>query len=66
MTETRNIADTEAIDIYISNAIAKGTDIEQKIDIIEETVISTCRRTFDIKQPITTGRRTQSRGGIPT
>ena len=43
---TRNITDTEAIDIYISNVIAKGTDIEQNIDIIEETIITTCRRTL--------------------
>jgi len=45
-TVTRNIADAEAFDIYISNVIAKGTDIEPNIDIIEETIITTCRRTF--------------------
>jgi hypothetical protein len=45
-TGTKNIADSEALDIYISNVLAKGIDIERVIDKIEEAIISTCRRTF--------------------
>jgi hypothetical protein len=30
-TRTRNIAGTEALDIYVSNVMTKGTDIERNI-----------------------------------
>jgi hypothetical protein len=43
---TRNIAGAEALDIYVSNAMTKGTDIEWNIDIMENIIITTCRRTF--------------------
>ena len=45
-TGARNAIRTEALDIYISNAITKGNDIEQHIDIIEDDIIKSCRRTF--------------------
>jgi hypothetical protein len=38
-TGTKNIADSEALDIYISNVLAKGNDIERDIDKIEEAII---------------------------
>jgi len=45
-TGARNAIGTEALDIYISNAITKGNDIERHIDIIEDIIIKWSRRTF--------------------
>jgi len=45
-TGARNAIGTEALDIYISNAITKGNDIERHIDIIDDIIIKSCRRTF--------------------
>jgi hypothetical protein len=45
-TGTRNIVGAEALDIYVSNVMTKGTDIERNIDIMEDIIITTCRKTF--------------------
>ena len=59
-TGTRNIADAVALDIYISNVLAKGIDIERNIDIIEESIISTCRRTFGRHKTTNNNRKKNS------
>jgi len=59
-TGTRNIADAVALDIYISNVLAKGIDIERNIDIIEESIITTCRRTFGRHKTTNNNRKKNS------
>ena len=66
-TATRNIKDAETLDYYISNAIAKGTNIEQNIRIMEEAINQHALKHLDAEVPlITTKRKTQSRGGMST
>jgi hypothetical protein len=59
-TGTRNIAGVEALGIYVSNAMTKGTDIEWNIDIMEDIIITTCRRTFGRHKTTNNNRKKNS------
>ena len=59
-TATRNTEDAEIFDYYIFNAIAKGTNTEQNIRIMEEAIISACTKTFGCRSTINNNKKENS------